>query len=89
MTSRDRRKQSALRFLFANGIPLTSLIAIVYFTGVFVERNENQRVQLAMIQSTQAQTQQQISDVTTTLELIKLRVDRLEHTNGGNHASSR
>jgi hypothetical protein len=74
----ERRKNKIVRFTITNGIPLTTLIAVAYYAGVFAKQSlniETVHVQLAADVSQIKNTMQQVS---TDVAVLKTKVEAVE-----------
>jgi len=72
------KDNSFLRWMFANGVSLASLFAVVYYAGVIVERNDAQNDKLTSVQTTVSATQETVGQIKTEVAVVKSRVDTIE-----------
>lgn len=73
-----KKENSFLRFMFNNGVSLTSLIAVIYYAGVIVERNDTQNVKLSTVETTVTAISNLVQDIKIDVAVVKSRVDALE-----------
>ena len=79
MARNSRKKENSfLRFMFNNGVSLTSLIAVIYYAGVIVERNDTQNAKLSTVSATVNATSELVQEIKTDVAVVKSRVDALE-----------
>jgi hypothetical protein len=74
----DRRRHKVIRFTIANAIPLTTLLAVAYYAGVFAKQTdiiETVHVQLA---ADVAQIKTNVQQVSVDVAVLKTKVDSVE-----------
>ena len=74
----NRRRHGIVRFAITNGIPLTTLLAVAYYAGIFAKQTaviENVHVQLA---ADVAQIKTNVNQVSVDVAILKTKVETLE-----------
>ena len=76
---RYRNEQNSfLRFVFSNGVSVTSLIVIIYYAGIITEKNDAQLTTMVQVKSSVESTRETVQNIRTEIAVLKSRMDALE-----------
>ena len=74
----EHRKKNVARFLFANGISLTTLITLAYYFGIFSEQNKEQTRGIVDLKVNVEQIQTTVQKVSLDVAILKTKVENIE-----------
>lgn len=74
----EHRKKHVTRFLISNGIPLTTLLAVAYYAGVFTKQIENIETVYVQVASDVKQIKTNVQQVSVDVAVLKTKVENVE-----------
>ena len=74
----DRRKHKVIRFTITNAIPLTTLIAVAYYAGIFAKQTETIETVHVQLAADVSQIKTNLQQVSVDVAVLKTKVDSVE-----------